>query len=97
MPRVILTSYDTGFNYDASIDASADYDAWTDHVCAGIDAQCGFEVEVEIEPFGRGFGDRYEGTDDEVETMREAMRALWDSFLDLPHIPLPATGTSSDR
>lgn len=74
MPSIILTSYDTGF------DSESDFDAWTDFVSARIDEKCGFEVDIDLRSFGRGFGDTYIGSEAEVETMREAMRDLWDDF-----------------
>lgn len=80
MPSIVLTSYDTGF------ESESDFDAWTDFVCSHIDEKCGFEVDIDLRSFGRGTGDTYLGSEGEVETMREAMRDLWDGFCALPMV-----------
>ena len=75
-PSITLTSYNMGDNA-----TEADYDSFIAYVCDGIDALCGFEVEVDSSPFGRGpASDAFDGTDEQIETMRDAMRDLWDSW-----------------
>jgi hypothetical protein len=76
MVTLILTAHNMG---DVT---GADFDAWAAHVTDRIDDACGFPVRVEQGPFsgpGMLFEDRIVGaTDEQTETVREAVRAMWD-------------------
>ena len=73
-PTVTLTSYNMG---DAT---EADYGAWAAYVCEHIDERAGFSVAVEVERYGAGpWRDVFSGcTYEQEETLREALRAMWD-------------------
>lgn len=83
LPHVTLTAYNMG---DVT---ETDYDYWINYVCEHIDEACQFEVEVDAAPFRGGPAtDRivggsttaYEDYERQVDAIREALRALWDSF-----------------
>lgn len=73
---VTLTSYNMG---DAT---ESDFDAWASFVAARIDDATGLDVTVDQARFGEAGKDEIRGNvdDDMVETVREALRDLWDAF-----------------
>lgn len=74
--QIILGSTNMG---DVS---EADYDAWTSYVADRIDDRCGFVVD-EILPrrFGEAGDDHARGvTEEQRDTISEALRSLWDDF-----------------
>lgn len=81
--EVVLTTHGMG---DAS---EADFDAWASYVAARINERAGLDVSVDQARFGEGGGDRVNFADgvkdgdapnDACETVREALRGLWDDF-----------------
>lgn len=59
-----------------------DFGFWCDFVTANIDEACGFEVDVDAYRFGENPGrDCVLGaTNDQEDTIREALMGLWDGF-----------------
>lgn len=78
-PEVVLGSAGLG-----SDETEAGYAEWVQYVCEHIDARTGFWTEVDASPFRDGASDRFYGTDEQIETMREAIRSLWDDWCALP-------------
>ena len=73
-PTVTLIAYNMGDTTEA------DFDGWCDYVDEHIDDACGFTVNVERAPFTSGpASDVITGaTDEQEETIREALREFWD-------------------
>jgi predicted DNA-binding helix-hairpin-helix protein len=75
-PTLTLTAYNLG---DAT---EADFDAFTSYVAEKIDDATGLNVTVEQHPFRSGPStDTIVGaTDEQQETIREAVESLWQSW-----------------
>ncbi len=75
-PTVKLTAYNTNF------DSVSDWESWASFVADNIDETCGFEVAVDTYPFSRGPSkdDVSADTDEQEETIKEALRRLWDDW-----------------
>lgn len=73
-PSISLTSYNMG---DVT---EADFDSWVAFVNERIDERCGFTVAVDGLRFGESGDDRISGSDEERETIAEAVRVLWDEW-----------------
>jgi hypothetical protein len=63
-----------------------DFMNWVGYVCDRIDDATGLSVDVEIAQRRDVQEDRYEGDDDERESMRDAVRALWDSWCEIAQV-----------
>jgi len=74
-PSVKLTAYNLG-----GYATEADFDAWAQYVAAHIDEACGFEVDVDQFRFvgGPAKDEVRDATDEQGETIREALRELWE-------------------
>jgi hypothetical protein len=65
----------------AGAEAEADFDSWTAFVEDEIDEACGFEVAVSQRQAHDVQTDDISGADDaDLETVREAVRTLWDQW-----------------
>ncbi|HEY4158493.1 MAG TPA: hypothetical protein VGM29_10360 [Polyangiaceae bacterium] len=75
-PTVTLTAYNLGGDADEAF-----FLDWIAYVGAKIDAACGFVVSVDSFRFTESqASDRVTGaTDGQEETIREALRELWDA------------------
>ena len=75
-PSVTLSAYTTNFT------SETDWDAWVQFVTYNIDAACGFEVDVSAAPMSRGSAEDKVAADsnDEEQTIKEAIQRLWDDF-----------------
>lgn len=74
---VTLTAYNMG--PDAT---EADFDNWAAFVAERIDAACGFECEIDQAGFVGGPSRDVvaDATDEQEETVREALRSIWDDW-----------------
>ncbi len=58
----------------------ADFASWVGFVSDRIDAACGFKVGVDAAQYGESGDDQVRGTDEQRQTIREAIMVLWERW-----------------